>query len=178
MEESLRVSFCHEGAEWTLVGLVANACLTLRDPMDCGPLFHWKDLVAFSWKVKWKWKSLKSCLTLCNPMDCLWNSPGQNTGEGSLSLLQGIFLTQESNQCLLQCRWILYHLSYEGSPCFMCDIILLSLGITLLGKVNSLIHPWMLFWFSLWLAGSCKSVYPIWNLQVWITSEKWEGNRW
>ena len=28
------------GPLWTLVGLVANACLTLRDPMDCGPLFH------------------------------------------------------------------------------------------------------------------------------------------
>ena len=40
MEESLRVSFCPEGAEWTLVGLVANACLTLHDPTDCGPLFH------------------------------------------------------------------------------------------------------------------------------------------
>ena len=33
-----------------------------------------------------------------------WNSPGQNTGVGSLSLLQGIFLTQESNQGLLYCR--------------------------------------------------------------------------
>ena len=33
-----------------------------------------------------------------------------------LSLLQGIFLTQESNQGLLHCRWILYQLSYEGSP--------------------------------------------------------------
>ena len=26
-----------------------------------------------------------------------WNSPGQNTGVGSLSLLQGIFPTQGSN---------------------------------------------------------------------------------
>ena len=38
------------------------------------------------------------------------------TGVGSLSLLQGIFPTQESNQGLLHCRWILYKLSYEGSP--------------------------------------------------------------
>ena len=45
-----------------------------------------------------------------------WNSPGQNTGVGSLSLLQGIFPTQGSNPCLLHCRWILYQLSYEGSP--------------------------------------------------------------
>ena len=35
---------------------------------------------------------------------------------GSLSLLQGIFLTQESNRGLLHCRQIFYQLSYEGSP--------------------------------------------------------------
>ena len=44
-----------------------------------------------------------------------WNSPGQNTGVGSLSLLQGDFPTQGSNRGLLHCRWILYQLSYEGS---------------------------------------------------------------
>ena len=42
-----------------------------------------------------------------------WNSPGQNTGVGSHSLLQGIFPTQESNQGLLHCRQILYQLSYQ-----------------------------------------------------------------
>ena len=31
-------------------------------------------------------------------------------------LLQGIFLTQESNPGLLLCRQILYRLSYQGSP--------------------------------------------------------------
>ena len=45
-----------------------------------------------------------------------WNSPGQNTRVGSLSLLQGIFPTQESNQGLLHCRRVLYQLSYQGSP--------------------------------------------------------------
>ena len=40
----------------------------------------------------------------------------KNTGVGSLFLLQGIFLTQELNRGLLHGRWILYHLSYEGSP--------------------------------------------------------------
>ena len=39
-----------------------------------------------------------------------------NTGVSSLSLLQGIFLTQESNRGLLHCRWILYQLNYQGSP--------------------------------------------------------------
>ena len=37
----------------------------------------------------------------------------KKTGVSSLSLLQGIFLTQESNQGLLHCRWILYQLSYQ-----------------------------------------------------------------
>ena len=54
--------------------------------------------------------------------DCLWlhelyspwNSPGQNTGLGSLSLLQGIFPAQESNPGLLHCRRILYQLSHQG----------------------------------------------------------------
>ena len=41
-----------------------------------------------------------------------WNSPGQNTGVGSLCLLQGIVPTQESHQGLLHCRQILYQLSY------------------------------------------------------------------
>ena len=44
-----------------------------------------------------------------------WNSLGQNTGMGCLSLLQGIFPTQESNWGLLRCRGILYQLSYQGS---------------------------------------------------------------
>ena len=46
----------------------------------------------------------------------LWNSPGQNIGESSLSLLQGIFLTQESNPGPPHCRWILYQLIFQGSP--------------------------------------------------------------
>ena len=40
-----------------------------------------------------------------------------NTEMGSLSLLQGIFLTQESNQDLLHYRQILYQLRYQASPC-------------------------------------------------------------
>ena len=46
---------------------------------------------------------------------CPWNSPGQNTGEGSHSLLQGIFPTQGSNPGLPHCRQILYQLSHQGS---------------------------------------------------------------
>ena len=45
----------------------------------------------------------------------LWNSLGQNIGVGSLSLLQGIFLTQGSNPGLLHCKQIVYQLSHQGS---------------------------------------------------------------
>ena len=58
-----------------------------------------------------KLKSL-SCVQLWSP----WNSPGQNTGMGSPSLLQGIFPTQGPNPGLLHCRRILYQLSHKGSP--------------------------------------------------------------
>ena len=40
----------------------------------------------------------------------LFVTPGQNTGVGSHSLLQGIFPTQGLNPGLLHCRWILYQL--------------------------------------------------------------------
>ena len=44
-----------------------------------------------------------------------WTSLGQNTGVGSLSLLQQIFPTQGSNPGLPSCRRILYQLSHMGS---------------------------------------------------------------
>ena len=62
-------------------------------------------------RIKFRSPSLQTDSLLPEP-------PGKpkNTGVGSLSLLQGTFLTQESNQGLLQCRQILYQLSYQGSP--------------------------------------------------------------
>ena len=44
-----------------------------------------------------------------------WNSPGQNTGVGSLSLLQGIFPTKGWNPGLPHYRQILYQLSHQES---------------------------------------------------------------
>ena len=51
-----------------------------------------------------------------------WNSPGQKAGVGSHSLLQGLFPTQGSNPGLPHCRWILYHLSYQGSQLHYVDL--------------------------------------------------------
>ena len=65
----------------------------------------------------------QSCLTLCDPMDCSrpgpsvhGDSPGNNTGVGCYTLLQGIFPRQGSNPGLLHNRQILYHLSHQASP--------------------------------------------------------------
>ena len=63
-------------------------------------------VAANSWTQLSNWTELTR---LYNP----WNSLGQNTGMGSLSLLQGIFPTQKSNWGLLHCRRILYQLSYQ-----------------------------------------------------------------
>ena len=43
----------------------------------------------------------------------------KNTGVGSLSLLQGIFLTQESNRDLLHFRWDFYHLIHQRRPIYI-----------------------------------------------------------
>ena len=75
--------------------------------------------IAVTYGGFWKVKVVQLCLTL-RPhglyIYSLWNSPGQNTGVGSLSLLKGIFPTQGSNPCLPHCRLILYQLSHKGSP--------------------------------------------------------------
>ena len=47
-----------------------------------------------------------------------WRSPGQNTGVGSLSLLQGIFPTQGLNPGLPHSRQFLYQLSHKWSPLY------------------------------------------------------------
>ena len=65
-----------------------------------------------------KVKVAQSCPTLCDPTDYgPWNSLGQNTGVGSLSLLQEIFPAQGSNPGLPHCRQILYQLSHREAQC-------------------------------------------------------------
>ena len=67
-------------------------------------------------EVKWS----ESCSVVSNSLGphglhSPGNPPGQNTGVGSLFLLQGIFPTQGSNPGLPHCRCILYQLSHQGS---------------------------------------------------------------
>ena len=72
-----------------------------------------------SWGVVWSESESHSVLDSWQPYGFMyspWNSPGQNTGVGSLSLLWGIFPTQGLNPDLMHCRQILYQLSHKGSP--------------------------------------------------------------
>ena len=69
--------------------------------------------------MPWKWSQSLSVVSnslwprgLYSP----WNSPGQNSGVGNHSLLQGIFPTQGSKPGLLHCRQILHQWSHQGSP--------------------------------------------------------------
>ena len=91
---------------------VTQLCLTLCDPMDC---------MEFSRPGYWSGQPFPSPEDLPNPgiesrssalhddsLPAETQGKSKNTGVGSLSLLQWIFLTQESNQGLLHCRWILY----------------------------------------------------------------------
>ena len=107
------------GAWWAAIYGVAQSWTQLKrlSSSSSGSLFN-------RMKVKWKLKSLshvrlfETPWTIVYSMDGLyspWNSPGQNTGVGSLSLLQGIFPTQGSNPDLPHCSQIFYQLSHKGS---------------------------------------------------------------
>ena len=96
---------------------VTQSCPTLCDPMHYtvhGVLQASMEWVAFPFS---RGSSQARSPTLqTNSLPAEPQGKPKNTGVGSLSLLQWIFLTQESNRGLLHCRWIRYQLSYQGSP--------------------------------------------------------------
>ena len=111
---------------------VAQSCPTLCSPINCsipGSLSFTisRSLLRF---LSTELVMLSNHLILCRPLLLLpsvlpsesrsvmssLNSPGQNTGVGSSSFLQGIFPTQGSNPGLPHYRRILYQLSHKGSP--------------------------------------------------------------
>ena len=74
-------------------------------------------------ETKWSCSVVSDSLQphgLCSP----WNSPGQNTGVGSLSLLQGISPTQGSNPGLRKGEVQVYHAAKSPQSCLtLCDPI-------------------------------------------------------
>ena len=89
-----------------------------KDPLKKEPLTPPLDFASrFSLEPEVKWSESRSVVSDSlrpHGLYSSWNSPGQNTGVGSLSLLQGIFPTQGLNPGLPHCRRILYQLSHKG----------------------------------------------------------------
>ena len=99
---------------------VAQLCLTLCDPMDYrvhgilqARILEW---VAFPspGDLPNLGTEPRSPTLQVDFLPAEWQGKPKNTRVGNLSLQQ-IILTEESNQGLLHCRWILYQLSYQGS---------------------------------------------------------------
>ena len=97
-------------------GYISDPGIKLACPALAGIFFMLSHQGSPYFLMKWS----ESCSVMSdsfNPgLHGPWNSPGQNTGVGSLSLLREIFSTQGSNPGLLHCRQILYQLSHKGSP--------------------------------------------------------------
>ena len=110
----------------------------------------------------------KSCLTLrphgLKPTKFLrpWDSPGKNTGVGCHFLLQGIFLTQESNPGLQHCRQILNRLSYQGSPNLGCMQVKIR-STSLLLLISSKWNRWANFQWPL-----LSSIW-YWQVEIWTS---------
>ena len=71
-----------------------------------------------------------------------WNSPGQNTRVGSLSIVQGIFPTQGSNPGLLHCRQILCQL--KGKPSWFIGVCIYSPSWNKQKEIESDINAYIL----------------------------------
>ena len=93
---------------------VRQSCPTLCDPLDCSPPGS---------SVRGDSPGRNNEVGGHVFLQGIFPTQGSNLGlppdsllSGSLSRLQGIFLTKELNRGLLHCRWTLYQLSYQGSP--------------------------------------------------------------
>ena len=109
---------------WTQYFMLALWHLVMTEDNYIWGSLRWKEMARLS--CTW---SIISCggLVVVHSISRVWlfaipwtiqsvEFSGQNTGAGSLSLLQGIFPTQGLNLCLPHCRQILYQLSHKGSP--------------------------------------------------------------
>ena len=154
MDCSLPGSSVHGTLQARILGWVCHALLQfIFLTQGLNPhllhLLHW--WVLYQWvlyqlvgslappgKVKSKSHSVVSDPLWPHGLYSPWNSPGQNTGVGSPSLLQRIFPTQGSNPGLPHCRWILYQLSHKGSP----NVLLFSSNS---GVTQDLFIGWRVF---------------------------------
>ena len=101
---------------------VTQSCLTFCDPLDCtvhgilqARILEWVTSPFSRGSSQPRDRTQVSCIA--GGFFTSWATrEAQKYWSGSLSLLQRIFPTQELKWGLLLCRWILYQLSYQGSP--------------------------------------------------------------
>ena len=104
---------------------------------------------------------------------CPWTFPGKSTGVGCHFLLQGIFLTQQSNSGLLHCRQILHHLSHQGRPQYS------TVCVYACGCVYKHTHfIYIYIWASL-IAQLVKNLPPMQKTQfhLWVGKIRWRRDR-
>ena len=115
--------------EYSVPCLVDQSCMTLCDSMDYSSICLAPLSMGILQAGILEWLPCPPLKEFPNPgieprsptlqLDSLLSEPlgkSMNIEVGSLSLLQGISLTQKSNRGLPLCRWILYQLSYQGNP--------------------------------------------------------------
>ena len=104
----------HYSPNWSIGLMQSLSKLTAESSEETDKL-----ILKVTWSAKWKWSESRSVVSDSlqpHGLYISWNSPDEDTGVGSLSLLQGIFPTQGSNPGLPHCKKILYKLSHKGSP--------------------------------------------------------------
>ena len=131
-----------------------------------------------------KWKSLSRVPLFATPWTIYspWNFPGQSIGVGSLSLLQEIFPTQESNLGLPHCRQIFNQLSQREAILWKITIFskgnsdIIYISINLVNGQLNVRWPYILISTSyfnlLWFAFRLKHMKKIWSyIFSWKTME-------
>ena len=139
-------------------------------------------------KVKVNVKVTQPCSTLCNPMDYIihpWDSPGQNTGVSSLSVLQGIFPIQGSKPgfinlaigkdladgCLMkQSLWKNRTIMWCRVLNFVTIHLPPVIGRHLRQNVNSCYLQWTFWMILLYIFGFCSVICAPWST---IDSVSW-----
>ena len=142
--------------------LATRSCLTC-DPMDCSlpsccvhgilqaRLLEWVATPFSRGSSRPREQTQISCVV--GRFFTIWATrEPKNTGVGSLSLLQRIFPTQESNHGLSHCRQILFQLSHQGSRkgsakiniATQCKMVLWSVIISFNGSSVTFYHNYRL----------------------------------
>ena len=110
--EAINIKFIHLFCHLFLYQIRPKFCSTFNQSL--------LKMLPVNYKIHNLESESESCSVVSNSLQprglySPWNSPGQNTGVGSLSHLWGIFPTQGLNPGLLHCKWILYQLRRKGS---------------------------------------------------------------